>query len=53
MKISLVSVLVFVGMMSAAATPRAQDDVVHALRKGGYVLFLRHTMTNPDQAVIH
>jgi len=50
MKISLVSVLVFVGVMAAAATPRAQDDVVHALRKGGYVLFLRHTATNPDQA---
>jgi phosphohistidine phosphatase SixA len=50
MKISLVSVLVFVGVMAAAAAARAQDDVVHALRKGGYVLFLRHTATNPDQA---
>jgi hypothetical protein len=50
MKISLVSVLVFVGVMAAAAAPRAQDDVVHALRKSGYVLFLRHTATNTDQA---
>jgi Phosphoglycerate mutase family. len=50
MKILLVSVLVFVSVMAVAAAPQAQGDVVHALRKGGYVLFLRHTATNPEQA---
>ena len=50
MRILLVSALVFVSVMAVAAAPQAQDDIVPALRKGSYVLFLRHTATNPEQA---
>ena len=40
MRILLVSALIFVSVMAVAADPQAQDDIVPALRKGGYVLFL-------------
>ena len=50
MKIFLVSVLVFVGVVAVTAAPQVKDDTIPALRKGGYVLFLRHTATDPDQA---
>lgn len=36
---------------ASADTPApAKADVVPALQKGGYVLFVRHPKTNPDQA---
>jgi phosphohistidine phosphatase SixA len=48
---SVVSVLVTVGAIATAtADPPARADVVPALQKGGYVVFLRHPKTNPDQA---
>src|SRR5947199_7426846 len=34
----------------ACAEPPARSEVVPELRKGGYVLFVRHPKTNPDQA---
>jgi|SoiMetStandDraft_2_1073263.scaffolds.fasta_scaffold1282014_1 hypothetical protein len=40
MRILLGSALIFVSVMAVAADPQAQDDIVPALRKGGYVLFL-------------
>jgi phosphohistidine phosphatase SixA len=46
----LALVLVFINVMAVAADPQSKDDVIPALQKGGYVLFLRHTATNPDQA---
>lgn len=33
-----------------AAPPPARDDVVPALKAGGYVLFLRHTESDPNAA---
>ena len=33
-----------------AGAPPERDEVVSALRAGGYVLFLRHPKTHPDQA---
>src|SRR5262245_12782996 len=50
MKIFLASILVFAVVIAIAAGPQAKDDVIPSLRKGGYVLFLRHTATNQDQA---
>src|SRR5437867_12142921 len=32
------------------AEPPAPADLLPELRKGGYVLFIRHPKTNPDQA---
>src|SRR5437660_11826679 len=34
----------------ACAEPPARSEVVPELQKGGYVLFVRHPKTNPDQA---
>jgi phosphohistidine phosphatase SixA len=36
--------------VTASADPPAKADVVPAIQKGGYVLFIRHPKTNPDQA---
>src|SRR5215813_2594678 len=50
-------VLLTLGTIATAAadTPAKSDgpvkgDVVPALQKGGYILFIRHPKTNPDQA---
>ncbi len=37
-------------VVTAHADAPAKADVVPALQKGGYVLFIRHPKTNPDQA---
>lgn len=34
----------------AADVTATKSDVIPALQQGGYVLYLRHTQTNPDQA---
>src|SRR5205809_7339041 len=33
-----------------AAEPPSPTELLTELRKGGYVLFIRHPQTNPDQA---
>jgi phosphohistidine phosphatase SixA len=45
---ALITVAALAGFISAA--PPAPDDPVPELRKGGYVLFVRHPKTDPDQA---
>src|SRR5688572_18464204 len=45
----LIAVFAVAGTDASAAEP-TKDDVVPSLQKGGYVLFLRHPQTNPDQA---
>ena len=35
---------------TAAATAQPPTDLLPELKKGGYVLFIRHPRTNPDQA---
>jgi phosphohistidine phosphatase SixA len=48
---SALGVLLTLGTVVAAdADPPTKADVVPALEKGGYVLFIRHPKTNPDQA---
>ena len=54
MKIGLACCLCALLTIGAVATARAdapaKAEVVSALQKGGYVLFIRHPKTNPDQA---
>ena len=54
MKACLACVLCVVSTLGIAATASAdapaKADVVPALQKGGYVVFIRHPKTNPDQA---
>jgi phosphohistidine phosphatase SixA len=54
MKTSLacgLGVLLTLGALAtASADAPVKADVVSALQKGGYVLFIRHPKTNPDQA---
>ncbi|MBI1347093.1 histidine phosphatase family protein [bacterium] len=50
MRLLLALVLAVVGTVAVAADPPAKGDVVPAVQKGGYVLFLRHPQSNPDQA---
>ena len=54
MKACLTAVLGMLLMLGAVSTADADEpvktDVVPALQKGGYVLFIRHPKTNPDQA---
>jgi len=51
MKASLAAALgVLLTVATAHADAPAKADVVPALQKGGYVLFMRHPKTNPDQA---
>src|SRR5579859_1415165 len=35
---------------AVAATAQSPTDLLLELKKGGYVLFIRHPRTNPDQA---
>jgi phosphohistidine phosphatase SixA len=48
----LVLLALIIGLVPEAwaGEPPARDEVVSALRTGGYVLYLRHPKTNPDQA---
>ncbi|HTE49477.1 MAG TPA: histidine phosphatase family protein [Kofleriaceae bacterium] len=48
--VSLVPLILMAAAVSAHAEPLAPAQVVPELRKGGYVLFMRHPATNPDQA---
>src|SRR5437764_14471285 len=50
MRLFIVTLFAALGSVAGAADPPAKEDVVPALQKGGYVLFLRHPRTNPDQA---
>jgi len=50
MKTILVSLVAFAAGGAALAEPRADADVVRELQQGGYVLFIRHPQTNPDEA---
>lgn len=47
--ILLLATVLAVGAV-AAADPPAKADIVPALQRGGYVLFVRHPQTDPDQA---
>jgi len=47
---ALVSLVVAVTAGAARAEPPSPAELLPALRKGGYVLFVRHPKTNPDQA---
>jgi phosphohistidine phosphatase SixA len=46
----LVSIVMVVGAVYILADPPTKDDVVSELKKGGYILFLRHPQSNHDQA---
>jgi phosphohistidine phosphatase SixA len=54
MKAYVAGILGTMLMLGALSTARAdapaKAEVVPALQKGGYVLFIRHPKTNPDQA---
>jgi phosphohistidine phosphatase SixA len=54
MKSCLACAVCFLSTLGAVAAARAEApakaDVVPALQKGGYVLFMRHPKTHPDQA---
>jgi phosphohistidine phosphatase SixA len=50
MRLFIVLILIVIGTTAFGADPPAKDDVVPTLQKGGYVLFLRHPQSNPDQA---
>lgn len=47
--VSLACLLVIAPLASSSAPPQA-EALLPALTQGGYVLFLRHPQTNPDQA---
>ena len=50
MKNVLVPLLTLAAAGLAHAEPATPDELVPELRNGGYVLFVRHPATNPDQA---
>ena len=50
MRLMLVSIVMVVGAVYILADPPTKDDVVSELKKGGYILFLRHPLSNHDQA---
>jgi len=51
-KKALIPLMVFAAAVVAAdaATAQPPTDLLPELKKGGYVLFIRHPRTNPDQA---
>src|SRR5437870_1378654 len=49
-KEALVPLFVMAAALVADAEPPSPGDLLPELRKGGYVLFIRHPHTNPDQA---
>jgi phosphohistidine phosphatase SixA len=51
-KEALVPLVVFAAVAVALAQSRSPTELLPELRKGGYVLFIRHPQTNPDQADI-
>src|SRR5213596_2911339 len=50
MKRSLVPLIVLAAAVVASGQPAAPEKLLPELRKGGYLLFVRHPKTNPDQA---
>jgi phosphohistidine phosphatase SixA len=46
----LVYLFSFIGVSIAYAEQPPPEELVSKLQKGGYVLFIRHPQTNPDQA---
>src|SRR2546425_1122002 len=46
----LVVLVVFAAAAVALAQPPLPNELLPQLRKGGYILFIRHPQTNPDQA---
>jgi phosphohistidine phosphatase SixA len=50
MKYTLLTLVVLVRAGVACAEPPSPTDLLPELRKGGYVLFIRHPKTEPDQA---
>ena len=50
MRLLFFVVLVVIGSVAVALEPPGKEDVVPALQRGGYVLFIRHGQTHPDQA---
>src|SRR4051794_40350527 len=50
MKAALVSLVALAAGVAGSAEPPSPSDLLPDLRKGGYVLFIRHPKTNPDQA---
>lgn len=50
--LNLITALSLVSLLAplAHAAPPAKTDILPALQKGGFVLFLRHPQTHPDQA---
>ncbi len=49
-KLALILPIALVVTVLAHAQPPSPSELLPELRKGGYVLFLRHPRTNPDQA---
>jgi len=49
-KTVLVALVAVVAGTAAYAQPPSPSELLPELRKGGYVLFIRHPKTNPDQA---
>src|SRR5438552_2349887 len=45
-----VYLVILMAAAAAYAEPPSAAELVPALRKGGYILFIRHPKTNPDQA---
>ena len=49
-KEALILLAVVLAAVACDAQPPSPPDLLPELRKGGYVLFIRHPKTNPDQA---
>src|SRR5437879_7452136 len=49
-KEALILLAVVLAAVACDAQPPSPSDLLPELRKGGYVLFIRHPKTNPDQA---
>ena len=49
-KKTLALLAVIIAAVATRAEPPAPTELLPELRKGGYVLFIRHPKTNPDQA---
>lgn len=47
---NIVFILMLITVKVVLAQPPSPDELINALRKGGYILFIRHPKTNTDQA---
>lgn len=50
LRLAMVSVAALAALLPAHAAEPRKEELVPALQKGGFVLFIRHPQTNPDQA---